>query len=261
MIRQRSLFTTIALAGAIGIVGTSAAIAAAPSGKADTTMEQKPTTVIKFAAGQWDPTKWTPVRMANQTAIKTLVQREGAIGTTFDTFKREDYNAETDNAISLYDLGTTEAEVAVTFTIGKGFGGFACPGLCIAPRVKDGVLDSSIAVFVADYTMAVWHQYTDKDGKTVRYKHLVQLGRGTDPAKPHVLRCRISKKEQSVALKLDDSDVVVLSFVGNKDYGATDLEVNSLIGLWGCHGETAFQEMSITTPGTLPFLVRDYEKR
>jgi len=219
--------------------------------------EETKVTVIKFDKGAWDAAKWTPVRMANQAQMKTLVQLDGAVGTTTDTFSKADYNAETDNAISLYDLGVTEAEIAVTMTMGKNVGGagYACPGLCISPVVKDGMVVSSIAVFVADYTMAVWYQTTGADGNTVCYRHLVQLGRWSNPTKPHVLRCRISNKEQSVAFKLDDADVVVLSFIGNANYGSVADPVNSLVGLWGCHGECAFREMTITAPGTLPFMV------
>jgi len=225
--------------------------------------EEAKVTVIKFTEGAWDPAQWTPARMANQAEAKRLVQLDGAVGTTLETFSKADYNAEVDNAIALYDLGTTEAEIAVTVTMGKNAGGrgYACPGLCVSPVVKDGMVVSSIAVFVADYTMAVWYQTTGADGKTVCYRHLVQLGRWSDPAKPHVLRCRISKKEQSVAFKLDDADVVVLSFIGNPNYGSVPDSVNSVIGLWGCHGECAFREMTVTTPGTLPFIVRTEEKK
>lgn len=224
--------------------------------------EETNVTTIKFEKGAWDPAKWTPVRMANQAEAKTLVQLDGAVGTTMETFTRADYNAETDNAILLYDLGTTEAEIAVTLTMGKNVGGrgYACPGLCISPVVKDGVVVSSIAVFVADYTMAVWWQTTGADGKTVGYRHLVQLGRWSDPDKPHVLRCRISKQAGSVAFQLDDADVVVLTYIGNKTYGSVPDPVNSLVGLWGCHGECTFREMTITEPGTLPFMVRTPEK-
>jgi len=156
----------------------------------------------------------------------------------------------------LYDLSSTEAEIAVTFTLGKGFGGYSCPGLCISPQVKDGMVESSIAVFSANYTICVWYHTTDKDGKTVLYKHLVQLGRGFDPAKPHVMRCRISKKEGSVAIKLDDADIIVICFIGNKTYGSIDQPLNSLIGLWGCHGDCAFQKMTISQQPTLPFIER-----
>jgi len=224
--------------------------------------EEAKVTVIKFDKGAWDPAKWTPVRMANQAEAKKLVQLDGAIGATLDTFTPADYNAEVDNAIALYDLGTTEAEIAVTFTMGKNVGGngFSCPGLCISPVVKDGMVVSSIAVFSASYTLCVWYQTTGADGKTVGYRHLVQLGRGFDPAKPHVLRARISKKEGSVAIKMDDTDVLVISFIGNPNYGSVPDPVNSLIGLWGCHGECAFREMTITEPGALPFMVQTPEK-
>lgn len=213
-------------------------------------------TTISFAAGAWDPARWTAARLANQGAPKAFTQLDGAIGTTMETFTPADYNAETDNALLLYDLGATEAEIAVTVEIGKGFNGYACPGLCLAPVVKDGVVVSSLAVFAADYTLAVWYQTTAADGKTVLYRHLTQLGRWSDPTKPHILRARISKKEASVAVQLDDADPVVFTYLGNATYGSVAQEVNPVIGLWGCHGACAFREMTITTPGTLPFIVR-----
>ena len=217
---------------------------------------RKAPTVIRFDAGKWDRSQWTQRRMANQAQVKSFVQLKGAIGTTLETFNRKDYNSETDNSILLYDLGSTEAEIATTVTMGEGFGGHSCPGLCISPQVKDGEVVSSIAVFLADYTVAVWHQTTDADGKTVRYKHLVQLGRGFDPGKRHTLRCRISRKEGSVAIKVDDSDVVVLQFVGNKTYGSIGEPINSQIGLWGCHGHCEFHDFTIFSEPTLPFVVR-----
>jgi len=217
-------------------------------------------TTIKFDKGAWDNSKWTAVRMANQPEAKKFLQLDGAIGTTMATFNRADYAAETDNAILLYDLGSPEAEFSITFTLGKGFGGYSCPGLCISPKVKDGMVESCVSVFVADYTMAIWRHTTESDGKTVRYKHMVQLGRWTDPAKPHTLRCRISRKNGSVALKLDDADPLVLCFIGNKQYGLVDHEVNSLVGLWGCHGECAFREMTIYAEPTLQFAAKAPEK-
>ena len=222
--------------------------------------EAKPIT-IRFAKGAWDPAKWTPARQINQAAPFTLSQLDGAIGTTAATFTREDYNAERDNAILLYDLGTTEAQVDVTFTIGKGFGGTSSPGLCIAPQVENGLVKSCIGVFVADYTMALWRYDIDADGKTLRIAHLAQFGRWTDVTKPHVLRVRMSKKEQSLAFQLDDSDVLVFTYVGHKTYGSIPLEINSLVGLWGCHGEGTFKDMTISTPGTLPFLMRSAPKK
>jgi len=245
----------------MGIATAAACLTAAAVSAAD--QQANPAaTVISFAKGGWDSAKWTPVRMANQARTNVFAQLDGAIGTTMETFSKADYGAETDNAIMLYDLGTNEVEVAVTFTIGKGFNGYSCPGLCLCPQFdKEGVLESSIAVFVADYTMAVWYQSTGADGKTVLYKHLTQLARWSDPAKPHVLRCRLSKREASVALKLDDADPVVIAFIGNKTYGSVPQPVGSLIGLWGCHGECAFRQMAIAREPALPFLIRTAEKR
>jgi len=245
------------LVSLLGIIALSGTSLIADEGKPAKEAGER---IIKFEKGGWDAAKWTPLRMANQAQAKTFVQMDGGIGTNMQTFNRDDYKAETDNAIMLYDLGTTEAEIAVTFNLGKGFGGYSCPGLCISPQVKDGMAQSSIAVFVADYTMAIWYHTTDTDGKTVRYRHLMQLSRWTDPRKPHTLRCRISKKEASVALKLDDADVVVLSFVGNKTYGSVDQPVNSLIGVWGCHGECTFHAMTIFAEPTLQFVRRTPEK-
>src|SRR4051812_23286767 len=69
--------------------------------------------VIRFVAGEWDKTLWTPARMANQPQAVPFAQVDGGIGTTPQSFTRKDYAAETDNAILLHDLGATEAEFAV----------------------------------------------------------------------------------------------------------------------------------------------------
>lgn len=82
---------------------------------------------------------------------------------------------------------------------------------------------------------------------------MTQLGDKFDSAQPHVLRCRISQKKAAVALKLDVADVVVLSYIGNDTYGSVATPVNSLIGLWGCHGACAFSQMTITPGDSLPF--------
>jgi hypothetical protein len=74
-----------------------------------------------------------------------------------------------------------------------------------------------------------------------------------------VLRCRLSKKEASVAIQFDDSDVVVFCFVNNKSFSFIPQEVNGMVGVWGCHGECTFRQMTVHRPGTLPFLVRGPE--
>src|SRR5262245_31317588 len=76
---------------------------------------QRETSVIHFEPGKWNKTQFRPTRLSNQAQAKTFAQLPTGIGTTFDTFNREDYKAETDNAILLYDLANTEAEFAVTF--------------------------------------------------------------------------------------------------------------------------------------------------
>jgi hypothetical protein len=212
--------------------------------------------LTRFTAGGWDPAQWTGVRMANQPSPKAIVQLKDGIGTTGETFSNDDYAKECDNALLLHDLHAPDAEIEVTFTIGRGFSGASCPGICLAPSVRDGLMDSSIAIFVADYTMAVWYQDTAPDGKTVRYRHLAQLARHSDPARRHVLRCRYSIPEASIALKLDDADPVAFCFIGNPALSFVERKLNTVVGLWGCHGACTFHEMSVRVPGRLPFMVR-----
>jgi hypothetical protein len=71
-----------------------------------------------------------------------------------------------------------------------------------------------------------------------------------------VLRCRISGKESSVAIQLDDADVIAFTYVGNPALSVIPRKLNSTVGIWGCHGECVFRRMTITEPGDLPFMVK-----
>jgi hypothetical protein len=119
--------------------------------------------------------------------------------------------------------------------------------------VKDGVVESGVSVFVAASRMAIWFQYAE--GNVTRYTHLGQLARWTDPAKRHVLRCRYSKKQKSIALQLDDSDVLAFQFVGNPRLSCLRDEISSKIAIWGCHGTCDFYQVKVIEGGSLPFFV------
>ena len=133
---------------------------------------------ISFAKGKWDTNRWTALRMVNQEKAVPLVQFDDSIGTTTNTFSEADYNKERDNALLAYDTGLSEGQVEVTFSLDKR----SSPGICISPRIKDGVVDGGIGVFVATYAVVAWYEYTA--GDQVRYIHLGQLARWTDPAAP-----------------------------------------------------------------------------
>jgi hypothetical protein len=228
-------------------MGALAAGAAAPTGTPDI--------VISFAAGQWDTNRWQPVRMINQERPISFTQYADRIGTTTNTFTPADYSKERDNALLVYDTGSADSEIEVAFGLGWGFSRHSSPGVCLSPRIRDGMFESGIAVFVGTYAVVIWYEYVE--GGRTRYAHLAQLARRNDPAQKHVLRCRFSKAARSVAVKIDDSDVLVLQFVGDSRLSYVPHEINSLVALWGCHGACDFYEMKVRRNGTLPFLVRD----
>ncbi|MEO6053641.1 MAG: hypothetical protein ABIP97_06485 [Chthoniobacterales bacterium] len=218
-------------------------------------------TTISFASGKWNASQWTPVRLPNQEKAVPLIQKPTSIGTTEASFSETDYGKERDNALSLYDTGILEGQVEVTLGLGKGFGNFSSPGVCISPTVKDGNFVSGIAVFVGTYAVAVWYEYAE--GDVMKYKHLAQITRWSDPTKQHVLRCRFSKKKQCISINIDNSDILTFEFVGNLRLSNIPQEINSTIALWGCHGVSDFYTMTILDAykmqgeeGLLPFFMR-----
>jgi len=211
---------------------------------------------VSFAEGKWDPSQWQVVRMVNQQEARTFTQNADSLGMTMASYQKGDYGKERDNALLVTDTGTTEGQIEVTFRLGEGFNKTSSPGILLSPVIVDGVMERGIGVFVATYAMAVWLEDHDASKTRVTYAHLAHLSRWNDPEKKHVLRCRYSKKQKSIALQIDDSDVLVFQFVGHPKLGKVDLEVNSLIGIWGCHGVCEFYEMGITRGGSLPFFTR-----
>jgi len=213
------------------------------------TGKSKADRTITFAEGKWDREKWTPLRLPEQQSARAFTQKPDCIGTT--TFAKEEKKKHLDNVLLMTDSGTTEGEFAVTFRIGEERG--TAPGFFLSPTCKDGVLETAIVVFVADYTMAVWRAETDPDAGKTKYVHLVRTATWQDPAVKHVLRCRYSKKRKSVALRLDQRDVLVLRF--------PDYEINSRIGIWGCHGTCDYYSVTMAEGGTLEWSGRPPEEK
>jgi hypothetical protein len=209
---------------------------------------------MRFSPGGWNPKVWMAIRMPNQGQAVPFQQKAQSIGTTMESFSKEDYGKERDNALLLYDTKLDDLELELTFAIGEGFRAHSSPGVCLAPRVENGVLQGGISVFVATYGLVVWDQHVE--GGEMKYVHLGQLARWSDPAQKHTLTCRVSKKAKSVAIRLDDSDVLAFQFVGNPRLSFIKHELNSKVALWGCHGACDFYELKVRT-GSLSFVVRE----
>lgn len=210
-------------------------------------------TVIRFASGQWDPAQWTAVRQPNQDRSRTFTQFEHSIGVARESFEPGDYSAERDNAILVFDTGLDEAQVEVTLQAGPGFNRSSTPGIVVAPHVVDGVMEQGIGVFVAPYGFVAWSYAPGDTRRPVRVQFAGQLNAAFDLDRKHVLRCRFSKSRRAVALQVDDSDVLVLKFIGHPTLGTIDLELNSKVGLWGCHGDCRFFEFKVLECPTLSF--------
>jgi len=234
--RKRMLLAVFALALAQITVGN--ALAAEPN--------DAPESVV-FAAGKWDRSSWTPLRLPHHSSTPQLIQRELSLGT--DTFTAEQKKGKLDNVLLMTDTGITEGQFEVTFTIGPERG--TAPGFFLGPVVQDGVFKQGISVFVASYTMAVWLAETDEAAGETTYKHLARINRWTTPGEKHVFRCRFSKKRDSVALQVDDADVLMLRKVG--------CEINSKVGICGCHGTCDFYDFKVSPKGTLPWSAQEPE--
>ena len=207
-------------------------ITASEARAGDTPDEAGSGTITSFAEGKWDAAKWTPVRLPHQKKLKTFTQRDESIGVT--AFTAAEKKNRLDNVLLMADTGTAEGEFEVSFSLSEQSG--TAPGVFLAPTVRDGVLDTSIALFVASYTMAVWKTEIDPATGETKYTHLVRVNRWTEPNRKHVLRCRFSRKRDAVVIRLDQSDPIMLRNVG--------IEMNSLMGVWGCHGPCDFYSVT-----------------
>lgn len=196
---------------------------------------------ISFAEGQWNADEWTPLRLPLHPTVQTFVQRPDSLGT--NSFTDEEKRQHLDNVLLMTDSRTDEGQFEVVFRIGPEDG--TAPGVFLSPTIDGDALETGIAVFVADYTMAVWLVSTDPETRETQYEHLVRLARWQDPDVEHVLRCRYSRSGRRIALQVDESDVVLLRM--------PDHEINSRIGIWGCHGTCDFYRLTIRSGGTLPW--------
>ena len=206
-----------------------------------------------FAKGKWDASAWVSVRQANQTKPRVFEQTEEGLRVTKESFEPLDYKHESDNAILVTDTGLDEAQVEVTFKGGAGFNKTSSPGIVISPVVSEGVMTQGIGVFVAQYGAVAWSYTPGTEARPVSIKFAGQVNHSFDPAAKHVIKCRFSKARKSVALQVDDSDVMVLKFIGQPTYGTIQQELNSKVGIWGCHGECEFYGMKVIPKGTLAF--------
>jgi len=216
-------------------------MAVAISTLAQLTMADGEAWTVNFAEGQWDTGSWTPLRLPLHPEVQTLVQRPDCLGN--DAFTDEQKKAHLDNILLMTDTGLDAGQFEVTFTIGPERG--TAPGVFLSPTYDGDALQTGIAVFVADYTMAVWEVHTDPETQETGYTHLFRMNRYNDPAVKHVVRCRYNKASKSMAFQVDDSDVVMLRL--------PEFEINSQIGIWGCHGTCNFYSVTITPDGTLPW--------
>lgn len=233
------------LAGHTVLVTTTAFEATA----ADILSQAAGGTVVTLARGEWDSEKWTPLRLPHQKKLRTFVQRNESIGV--EAFTDEERKNRLDNVLLMTDTGTTEGEFEVIFSLSGQSG--SAPGIFLGPRIKDGVLDTSIALFVATYTMAVWKTQIDPESGETKYTHLVRVNRWTEPNRKHVLRCRYSRKQNSVVIRLDQSDPIMLRNTG--------VDMNSLIGIWACHGPCDFYSVKFTQKPILQWSASDPKKQ
>jgi len=203
---------------------------------------------VNFAKGQWDQSAWTgmivlPAKKDEQAPFaKKAVDFEQKDSCVSVSFSPEQIKAGGDNALMLVDTKNPQGEFAVSFTIGKEKG--TAPGVCLSPTYGvDNVLEKCYAIFVADYTMAVWYAEADKAAGTMKYTHLARLVKWQDPEKRHTLHCRYEK--DSFVVRVDDSDLVLFRY-------APGFTPNSKIGVWGCHGTCEFFSLDVKSKGTLP---------
>jgi hypothetical protein len=201
---------------------------------------------IDFSKGKWDASAWTPIRLIHQKEILQFTQHKDSI--SVGPFTDEQKKSSMDNALLMTDSKLNEGQIELTFTLSPQSG--TAPGFFISPTVKDGVLQSGLCVFVASYTMAVWWAQADPATGKTNYTPLARLNRWSEPNQKHILRCRFAIKDKSninILLQLDDSDVLMLQ---KKDLNNP---VNSLVGIWGCHGVCDYHQFRIMQQGTLPW--------
>ena len=225
----------------------------APSGRAaaaDAVSPSSPSNrVVSFARGTWDPAQWSPLRLPQQKTLRAFAQRDDSIGV--EAFTADEIKGGMDNILLATDAGTAEGEFEVVFSLSEEQG--TAPGVFLAPLIKDGVMERAVAIFVASYTMAVWRAELDPVKGETKYTHLVRVTRWTEPGQKHTLRCRFSTSSKSIAIRLDQGDPIVLRDTG--------IEMNSKIGVWGCHGRCDFYSVTFAQKPVLEWSASDPHKK
>ena len=191
--------------------------------------------LASFARSQWDASKWAAVRLPHMKEARAFVQRDESLGT--EAFTPEEIKGESDHVLLLTDTKVVEGEFEVVFSLSEAKG--TAPGLFLSPVVKDGVVEKAFTLFVASYTMAFWRAETDPQTGRTSYPPLARLNCWQEPNQKHVLRCRFSKARNAFLVRLDQGDTIMLKDVG--------VEVNSLIGIWGCHGPCDFHQIRMVS--------------
>lgn len=190
------------------------------------------TSVTHFAEGAWKQDDWSSVRLVEQRVARTFIQRDTSIGN--NSFSEEDIQNGVDNILLVTDTKKAAATAELVFSIGEEAG--AAPGFILAPHIENGVLINGIAIFVASKRMVVWNISADTTAKETNYDFLAQLNHLSDPGAKHTLKCNYAKNG-NVTITLDQSDSLSFRF--------RDHRMNSLVGIWGCHGSCDFYEMNI----------------
>ena len=185
-----------------------------------------------FRKGAWVKDKWSSIRLIEQKESRTFRQRDTSIGN--DSFSNEDIEKGIDNIILVTDTKNSKATIELVFSMGAEEG--AAPGFVLSPEIRDGVLVKGIAIFVAAKRMAVWKVSADTASQRTDYKFLVQINRLSNPGAKHKLKCSYAENGNAT-IKLDQSDSLSFRF--------RDHKMNSLVGIWGCHGTCDFYEMRV----------------
>jgi hypothetical protein len=189
------------------------------------------TSVTHFGKGAWNQNDWSSIRLVEQREARTFIQRDTSIGN--NSFSEAEISDGVDNILLVTDTKKAAATAEFVFSIGDEAG--AAPGFILAPRIENDVLINCIAIFVASKRMVVWNISADTTTRKTNYEFLVQLDHLSAPGAKHTLKFSYDE-DGNVTIALDQLDSLSFRF--------RDRQMNSLVGIWGCHGTCDFYEMS-----------------
>lgn len=194
---------------------------------------------IDFAKGKWDKSKWTAIKVLPQKQPLDFQQENNCISVDVT---EEQVKAKIDNAVMVTDTGNASGQFDVTFSIDGKRG--TAPGILISPQIKNGVLEKAIAIFIAEYAVVIWMAEKNKAGDGMNYTQLARFVRYQAPQKKHTIYVSYQQRLNNLAIKIDDSSIIGLRTPG--------LKINSLVGIWGCHGKCSYYKAVISKKATLP---------